>query len=983
MSASWDLFLAHGRADTEAARELYSLLAGTLKVFLDVESLGEGEDWYQVTPQAQEASACTVVLVSNKTRFSPYLRDEIDRAIELFGTSPGRHRILPVFLDAVTPTPYGLRSFQKLKAEQFGGLPGVADRILRLLGGTAQAPSPDPQGEGDLERATLRSGPGGFVGRLPELSSFRRTLLSQTSPRGLIFVGEGGIGKTSLLGSIQQLLPTLSKTAWFASEEAPALETLYGICCCLVAAFPHVPKLRGRLDRVKKIRSGLEVSFDYERRGSATVDDARRQSLHRISEEEMGLLDDLVARIRETSTAERPGVLLIDTLERVDDKSFSAALNAFVRRLGLSNVLLVGAGRRLPDGLEFPVEMLSLQELSDQEADELLCTRGTSDNSRLRRDHGLRQALVTALGGHPQFLHIAADWARNDPDLSAEEFLRKSRSFKRHDLVTRFLIPRYVSRLLSEPIAEGESQDSAERALLQRLSALAIPRWFDDAVAGRLECSDLFAVLKSADWVLPAQIGQLRVFRFQDRVGDLLRSALALDDPERVASVHRVMADWALTSIRQTGTHLPLILAHQYHLFHLELEGARQYFERVYKPASDENNIELCRQLLENLQDIHIPPSRTFVWIELRFGDYYRIRRDLETAERIYSRAITLMDENADLDAYLRCSLLNNLGIVRVTRSDPESVKNGLKTLRAAEKLARTARLSWHLTLATNNIGIGLSNLAAAAKSKSRKRPLLLQALEAYRRSARQCRRKMRTLEIQRKQGPDDTNETQVWLDRYALTHAKAIHNSARAQADLGMVPSEIRSFYIALERYRRVRNFFGIGEVASELLHLRPDLAQDKEALHQNLAGIYHSLGDSAKEAIALCEVADLVLARRGLTEWPPLMARALTLTLQSAIDWELHKSLVSRALTRMAEHCRQRPHEAVQLLSQLRMELVKSGALPVRTELEELLVVAEETVGVATSEDRPEEILLKIFEALTPRSHPAVANHTSGAGE
>lgn len=348
--------------------ELVSLLAG-LRVFFDQESLEEGEDWGLETPAAQERSACTVILLSSRTRYRTYLRDEIDRAIHLARPPARRHRLVPVFLDGIPADrlsiPYGLGQFQALDALQLGGLSGVAARLRRLLGPALHARDGEPPPE-------RTSGPyptfGDFVGRRQEIAAFEKALLSPGPPRALVILGEGGIGKTWLLKGFTAVLPELVKPLWLVHEDAPRFSSPFDICEALLSFLPGCGDLQPRLSRLRGLRARLNEALRYdvqsspgERAGASTEGFEREQG---------SLLSEVSARIRALSVPASPAVLVLDNLEAVDDRSFLPSFNTFVERLGLSNVLIVLAGRRLPEGLELPLEILPVDELASSEADD-------------------------------------------------------------------------------------------------------------------------------------------------------------------------------------------------------------------------------------------------------------------------------------------------------------------------------------------------------------------------------------------------------------------------------------------------------------------------------------------------------------------------------------------------------------------------------------------------------------------------------------
>jgi hypothetical protein len=147
-TASWDFFLAHAGADTRDAEALYDLLAPDFRVFLDKRSLAPGDEWDLSIARAQRAARVTVVLVSSRYESAYYLREEIAAAIQLAGTTPDAHRVVPVFLDGwpaeASAVPHGLRIRNAIDAKAAGGMLGVAGELRKLAGNLAATPVTPP-----------------------------------------------------------------------------------------------------------------------------------------------------------------------------------------------------------------------------------------------------------------------------------------------------------------------------------------------------------------------------------------------------------------------------------------------------------------------------------------------------------------------------------------------------------------------------------------------------------------------------------------------------------------------------------------------------------------------------------------------------------------------------------------------------------------------------------------------------------------------
>src|SRR5712692_12372 len=112
-TTEWDFFIAHASQDVAPAEQLFSLLSGNARVYLDTKSMRLGDDWDLVLRNAQRKATVTVVLVSGATDDAFYQRDEIAAAINYARTEPSLRRVVPIYLDgfptADSPVPYGLR----------------------------------------------------------------------------------------------------------------------------------------------------------------------------------------------------------------------------------------------------------------------------------------------------------------------------------------------------------------------------------------------------------------------------------------------------------------------------------------------------------------------------------------------------------------------------------------------------------------------------------------------------------------------------------------------------------------------------------------------------------------------------------------------------------------------------------------------------------------------------------------------------------
>ncbi|MDQ2900420.1 MAG: toll/interleukin-1 receptor domain-containing protein [Acidobacteriota bacterium] len=111
---------------------MFRLLGESHSVFLAAACLKTSETWDTRIPEAQASSRVTVVLISEATAQSPYVRAEIVAALRMARTDPASHRIAPVYLAEVRE-PYGLESFQALNLKEEGGWKAVAEKLRRIV----------------------------------------------------------------------------------------------------------------------------------------------------------------------------------------------------------------------------------------------------------------------------------------------------------------------------------------------------------------------------------------------------------------------------------------------------------------------------------------------------------------------------------------------------------------------------------------------------------------------------------------------------------------------------------------------------------------------------------------------------------------------------------------------------------------------------------------------------------------------------------
>jgi hypothetical protein len=134
----WDIFIAHSSEDKAIAAGLFhSPEISTVTRFLDAEDIPVGSYWDEVLQKAQSDSLMTVALISNSSRRSPFTREEIHTAIKMTRRDPGRHKLIPVYLEDMPAQPedflYGLSLIQGVLLKKTGGVDGLAKLVTRLV----------------------------------------------------------------------------------------------------------------------------------------------------------------------------------------------------------------------------------------------------------------------------------------------------------------------------------------------------------------------------------------------------------------------------------------------------------------------------------------------------------------------------------------------------------------------------------------------------------------------------------------------------------------------------------------------------------------------------------------------------------------------------------------------------------------------------------------------------------------------------------
>ena len=112
----YDFFLAHASQDRVAAERLAHALKQTCRVFLGTEDVPPGVDWGSAIEEAQRRCRYTVAMISDATRRSPYVMEEIRAAIDRERFTQGAHGLIPLYINGLPDDPddfiYGLRARQ-------------------------------------------------------------------------------------------------------------------------------------------------------------------------------------------------------------------------------------------------------------------------------------------------------------------------------------------------------------------------------------------------------------------------------------------------------------------------------------------------------------------------------------------------------------------------------------------------------------------------------------------------------------------------------------------------------------------------------------------------------------------------------------------------------------------------------------------------------------------------------------------------------
>jgi diguanylate cyclase (GGDEF)-like protein len=130
----YDIFIAYASHDQVIARNLYSALKISYRVFMASESLTAGDSWPVAISLAQQHSLLTVVLISAHSEAAYYQREEILHAVDL-ARDGKTHRVVPVYLSGKIPqrVPYGLRQLHAIRFRSNSSLLELATKMEAAL----------------------------------------------------------------------------------------------------------------------------------------------------------------------------------------------------------------------------------------------------------------------------------------------------------------------------------------------------------------------------------------------------------------------------------------------------------------------------------------------------------------------------------------------------------------------------------------------------------------------------------------------------------------------------------------------------------------------------------------------------------------------------------------------------------------------------------------------------------------------------------
>ena len=804
--------------------------------------------------------------------------------------------------------------------------------------------------------------------------------------------GEGGIGKTTLLNLLAGVVANDPRLGWIVQADAQELDAVWRIAHRIAYSVEDTLGLKpddlsnleqSREQEANEYRGGQDMAEgnDFIHNQPQVQQDnnlklnldmpVQSSGAERVRKREQ-TIDAAVSYVRECSQNGQVGVLLIDTAEAAGD-GFCDALNAFLRRIGPANVAIVIAGRRIHTSLPLPVYQRNLDVLPEQAAHDLLILRSHGTKSNLRNNKSLRNAVIKGLGGHPEFLSIASTVLAREPSMDAGTFEAAGLEMTREELITQFLIPRYVRRIARDlGLEQLGGTDTQE--LMFWLAELALARWFDSSTAKALKHLEAFNVLKAMrdDIIVPVRIGDRSALRFTDRVRDLLRAEAMHTDPERTTQAHFKLAQWAMSQLEGNDLHASLILAHQYHLFNCMPSIAQQYFERTFRIGSDSYDITWCRMLLENLAEIQFPLNRILMWIRLRHADYYRLIRDYEQAEELYFKTIKELVDYDDAHGELMCSLLNNFAIALIwQKSGAKQIRLGMNALNWSLELARSERRPWFRALGWGVYGVACAHLAEYEQDNQQRKDQRQAAIQSYRHSARVCREQITRLKSEKSKNLPDS---EFWIGRYMLTHGKALQNLASQYQEMGRFGLAARTYGMAIRKYQQIGNQYQAIEALNMLTQVRPDIVgtlEERDKLDKLSIAVYQERGDLAREAFHLRSMAQRALEAGQEKDWINLVYKAIDLSLRLLHLRDMHVQLVWSAIKDIVSIAGYKNKAMAMRLAEGLLAAVEKGFLTSNVQiLLKLLNILVKQVSRADENSKPDSLFKAIQDEINEKS-------------
>lgn len=265
------VFLSYSRTDLESARPVIALLEGAgVDVWWDGRLEG-GENYLATTENALETTDCVVVLWSQTSVGSHWVRDEAQRGRE-------RGCLVPLSLDG-TMAPLGFRQFQLLDISGWNGAPGdpLAGRILAAVrqragqgGGEAEPPAafmvpptPSPTAASGIavSRRILMIGGAGLVGGVALIGVWQSGLLGS---RGSDAISMVVLPFANLTGDVSK--------AWFSSGLSNELRSVLVRNPRLRVA---APTSSGAIETDDEFAIGRDLGVDHILRGSVQRDETQ------------------------------------------------------------------------------------------------------------------------------------------------------------------------------------------------------------------------------------------------------------------------------------------------------------------------------------------------------------------------------------------------------------------------------------------------------------------------------------------------------------------------------------------------------------------------------------------------------------------------------------------------------------------------------------------------------------------------------------